>query len=153
MGHDQRPGLSQLRGIKEDLAESQRFAASFPPFDIELDHVVLEELHLMMRITDRLTENIITEVMERDSKADFLKKRGEDKGIYFKRLISVINDLGITFLVWEKTNADGKGSGSYDWTSLMGSDKKKLLHLLPSQLKSRVISPLQYQAHTKISYK
>ena len=67
MGHDQRPGLSQLRGIKEDLAESQRFAASFPPFDIELDHVVLEELHLMMRITDRLTENIITEVMERDS--------------------------------------------------------------------------------------
>ena len=43
-------------------------------------------------------------------------------------MISVINDLGITFLVWEKTNADGKGSGSYDWTSLMGSDKKKLLH-------------------------
>ena len=42
------------------------FAASIPPFDIELDHVVLEELHLM-RITDRLTENIITEVMERDS--------------------------------------------------------------------------------------
>ena len=54
-------------------------------------------------------------------------------------MISVINDLGITFLVWEKTNADGKGSGSYDWTSLMGSDKKKLLHLLPSQLKSRDI--------------
>ena len=78
------------------------FAASIPPFDTELDHVVLEELHLMMRITDRLTENIITEVMERDSKADFLKKRGKDKGIYFKRLISVINDLGITFLVWEK---------------------------------------------------
>ena len=43
------------------------FAASIPPFDTELDHVVLEELHLMMRITDRLTENIITEIMERDS--------------------------------------------------------------------------------------
>ena len=51
------------------------FAASIPPFDTELDHVVLEELHLMMRITDRLTENIITEVMERDSYADLLKKR------------------------------------------------------------------------------
>ena len=119
---------------------SKKFCCIHPPlFNIELDHVVLDELYLMMRITDRLTENIITEVMERDSKADFLKKRGEDKGIYFKRLISVINDLGITFLVWEKTNADGKGSGSYDWTSLMGSDKKKLLHLLPSQLKSRDI--------------
>ena len=73
MGHDQRPGLSQLRGIKEDLTENQRFSwfkkallHPSPPFDIELDHVVLEELHLM-RITDRLTENIITEVMERDS--------------------------------------------------------------------------------------
>ena len=31
-----------------------------------------------------------------------------------QRLISVINDLGITFLVWEKTNADGKGSCLYD---------------------------------------
>jgi len=41
--------------------------------------------------------------------------------------------------VWEKTNADSKGSGSYEWTSLMGSDKKKLLHLLPSQLESRDI--------------
>ena len=41
--------------------------------------------------------------------------------------------------MWEKTNADGKGSCLYDWTSLMGSDKKKLLHLLPSQLKSRDI--------------
>ena len=119
---------------------SKKFCCIHPPlFNIELDHVVLDELYLMMRITDRLTENIITEVMERDSKADFLKERGEDKGIYFKRLISVINDLGITFLVWEKNNADGKGSCLYDWTSLMGSDKKKLLHLLPSQLKSRDI--------------
>ena len=82
---------------------SKTFCCIHPPlFNIELDHVVLDELYLMMRITDRLTENIITEVMERDSKADFLKKRGKDKGIYFKRLISVINDLGITFLVWEK---------------------------------------------------
>ena len=55
------------------------FAASIPPFDTELDHVVLEELHLMMRITDRLTENIITEVMERDSYADLLKKRERTK--------------------------------------------------------------------------
>ena len=55
------------------------FAASIPPFDNELDHVVLEELHLMMRITDRLTENIITEVMERDSYADLLKKRERTK--------------------------------------------------------------------------
>lgn len=78
-----------------------------PLFDIDLDHVVLDELHLMMRISDRLTENIIKEVMERDSKNDDSKSRGEQKGIYLKRLISVINNLGITFSVWEKSNADG----------------------------------------------
>ena len=92
-----------------------------------------------MRISDRLTENIIIEVMERDRKSDFLKKRGEEKGVYLKRLIAVINSLGITFSVWEKNNADGKGSGTYEWTSLIGSDKKKLLHLLPTQLESRDI--------------
>ena len=120
---------------------SKKFCCIHPPlFNIELDHVVLDELYLMMRITDRLTENIITEVMERDSKADFLKERGEDKGIYFKRLISVINDLGITFLVWEKNNTDGKGSCLYDWTSLMGSDKKKLCHLLGAPSWSQEIS-------------
>ena len=38
------------------------------------------------------------------------------------------------FDIWEKTNADGKGSGQYDFTSLLGSDKKKLLRQLPAKL-------------------
>ena len=132
--------------LKRTLQEIRNFHNSnkfccihLPLFDIELDHVVLDELHLMMRVTDRLTENVITEVMERDRKTDFLKKKGEEKGIYLKRLIRVINEVGITFSVWEKSNGDGKGSGVYDWTSLVGSDKKKLLHLLPAQLESKDI--------------
>lgn len=36
--------------------------------------------------------------------------------------------------VWEKLNADGRGSGVYDFTSLMGTDKKILLEKLPSKL-------------------
>ncbi|CAH3041501.1 unnamed protein product [Pocillopora meandrina] len=75
----------------------------------------------MMKITDRLTDCIIIEVIERDSNKHFLKRRGEEKGIYLKRLITTINSLGITFSVWERTNADGKGSGTYDWISVIGS--------------------------------
>ena len=30
---------------------------------------------------------------------------------------------------------DGKGGGKYNWTSLMASDKKKLLTYLPEKLK------------------
>ena len=85
-----------------------------PLFNIELDHVILDELHLMMRVTDRLTENImITEVMERDGEADMSKKRGEKKGIYLESLVSTINKIGIPFSIWEKKNADRKGSGSH----------------------------------------
>ena len=40
----------------------------------------------------------------------------------------------MSFNVWEKKNADGKGSGCYDFTSLMGSDKKILLKELPPKL-------------------
>ena len=43
-------------------------------------------------------------------------------------------------LVWEKRNADGKGSATYDFTSLMGSDKKILLQHLPGKLEG-VIRP------------
>lgn len=56
----------------------------------------------MLRVTDQLMENLITEVMERDSKADFTKRRGEEKGLYLKKLIKDINGTGITFNVWKK---------------------------------------------------
>lgn len=82
---DMRRTLQEIR----DFHSSNKFRCIHPPlFDIELDHVVLDELHLMMRISDRLTENIITEVMERESKSHFLKKRGEEKGVYLKRFDS-----------------------------------------------------------------
>lgn len=148
MGHKQ--GYRYNTGeIKRTLQEITEFQGS-TKFDIDLDHVTLDELYLMMRITDRLTDCIITEVMERDSKSDFLKKRKE-KGIYLKRLITTINSLGITFSVWEKTNADGKGSGTYDWTSVIGSGKKKLLQLLPSQRQEKdVIFPETKEMVVKI---
>lgn len=35
---------------------------------------------------------------------------------------------------WEKTNANVKCSGTYEWTSLIGSDKTSLMELLQTQL-------------------
>lgn len=37
-----------------------------------------------------------------------------------------IRSCGIGFEIWEKTNADGKGSATFDLTSLLGNDKKLL---------------------------
>lgn len=66
----------------------------------------------MLRITDKLTENLITEVMEKDSKEDFNKAQSKDNAANLSILIQTINELGITFSIWEKRNVDGKGSGT-----------------------------------------
>ena len=46
----------------------------------------------------------------------------------------MIRSCGVSFDVWEQKNADGKASGRYDWTSLLGSDKKFPLADLPRKL-------------------
>ncbi|XP_048580720.1 uncharacterized protein LOC125561179 [Nematostella vectensis] len=127
-----------IKSLKEWCTKKkENYCCINPPlFEIELDHVILDELHMMLRITDRLTENLIIEVMEKDSKEDMHKPRGECKGIGLDKLIKAINDIGIKFNVWEKLNADGKSSKQKDWTSLVGSDKKKLMKFLPEKLKS-----------------
>jgi hypothetical protein len=123
------------RSIQElkEWHDKNKFCCFQPPL-FSIDHVILDELHLMLRISDRLTENLIKEVMEHDSEADFLKKHGDPKGVYLNKLVTVINSLGISFSVWEQSSADRKESGTYDWTSLIGSEKKKLINLLLDQL-------------------
>lgn len=55
----------------------------------------------------------------------------------------------MSFNVWEKRNADGKGSGVHDFTSLMGSDKKRLMRDLPDKLHG-VIKPTQSESVIKV---
>ena len=70
-----------------------------PLLDIALDHVVPDELHLLLRVTDRLLENIIEEVMEKDSVNDFNKPKGHPKGVGLTNLVKAINDCGVPFKV------------------------------------------------------
>ena len=88
----------------------------------------------MLRVTDILIENLVNECLDWDREDDLNKKKGEAKGAHLKNLIQVIRSCGVSFDVWEQKNADGKASGRYDWTSLLGSDKKILLADLPSKL-------------------
>ena len=56
-----------------------------------------------------------------------LKKASKQpQGLHLKTLVSEIRTCGVGFDVWELRNpADNKGTGKYDFTSLLGSDKKK----------------------------
>lgn len=98
---------------------------------------MLDELHLLLRIADVLMNNLIEDAIERDDKESVLMAKRREKlerRKHLRKLAETINSCGVTFNVWEKKNADGKGSGTVDWTSLMEDEKRKLLKLLPDKL-------------------
>ena len=97
-----------------------------------LDHIV-DELHLMLQVTDILIENLVSECSDWDHEV-VLDKKGEAKGTHLKNLIQVIRSCSVSFGVWEQKNADGKAKGKYDCRSLLGSDKKILLADLPNKV-------------------
>ena len=98
MSHYNQELKRTLLKIQELSSSSKQFSCIRKPlFTIELDDIIPDELHLMLRITDKLTENLIREVMEKDSKA-----RNKEKGTNLRIVIETINELGITFSLWEK---------------------------------------------------
>ena len=82
---------------------------------------------------DVLLNNIIQEMIAWEKKY-FNKKKCERDVIHLTKLQSTIRSCGDSFDIWEKKTEDGKGSGQYDFTSLLGSDKKKLLAELLDKL-------------------
>ncbi|XP_068757380.1 uncharacterized protein [Montipora capricornis] len=123
-----------LDDIKKFSKKGEFCCVESPLLNVPLDHIILDELHLLLRFTDVLLSNLLEDAMELDDKDDYTKKRGEPKGIHLRKLTQLINSCGITFSVWEKKDGDGKGMGKMDWTSLMGDEKKKLLRMLPIKL-------------------
>ena len=91
--------------------------------NIPLDHIVVDELHLMLRVTDILIENLVNECLDWDREDDLNKKKGEAKGAHLKNLIQVIRSCGVSFDVWEqkkmlmgKPVADMTRQASWDLT-------------------------------------
>ncbi len=100
-----------------------------PLLNIELHHVVVDELHLLLRISDVLIRNLIFQmvIQERRSAADQHHEK------YLDKLEKAVREIGVTFRVWEVVESNGKRNGKYDCTSLMGNDKKKVMRNLPTQ--------------------
>ena len=92
-----------------------------PLLNIQLDHVVLDELHLLLRVVDVLLRNLIYMMLKFD------QNDGARSSRHLDALIESIRECGISFKFWQSREA-GK---PYDWTSLMGTDKKRLLKVRP----------------------
>lgn len=106
-----------------------------PLLNIDLDHAIVDELHLLLCVMDVMLDNIITEVIDWDKEDDFEKTSKEPQGIHLKKLVNEIRSCGVGFEVLKLRNpADNKGTGKYEFISLFGNDKKKILSRLPENL-------------------
>ena len=72
--------------------------------------------------------------MEVEDKSEFWKMMVDTGGVTLQQLSQGINSCGVTFSIWERKDARGGGSGSMDWTSLMGDEKKEIASTLPFKL-------------------
>ncbi|KAK3082818.1 hypothetical protein FSP39_006271 [Pinctada imbricata] len=125
--------------MKRMSQSKSKFGCVRPPLlDIDLDHVVIDELHLMMRITDVLLRNLIEDAVNLDQESNLGKKGCSRTGNKVNSLISCIESCGVTFQIWENKVKDGRGDSikNLEWTSLNGTDCKKLLRSLPDKLLS-----------------
>ena len=75
-------------------------------------------------------------------KAENHNKRPCDRDdLHVQALVSVVNSCGVgSFNILGKKDANGSGSGKYEFTSLMGNDEKILLKSLHEKLQG-VIHP------------
>ena len=128
--------IIKLAGLKKD----NYCCVNDPLLSIDLDHIILDELHLLLRVTDVLINNLIDDFLEMDKKEDLSKKKSDPtRGAHLQQFIKTVSSCGVSVNVWQQKNADGKGSGTYEFTSLLGNDRKKLLEELPAKLTSEVI--------------
>ena len=73
----------------------QRLGSKCPPLlQVEPDHVVPDELHLLLRITDVLLRNLIWEMVRCDHSAR--AQRGSHTN-HLQQLIDAITSCGVTF--------------------------------------------------------
>ena len=105
-----------------------------PHLNIELTHVVVDELHLLMRICDVLLRNLIEDSVNLDHK-NKIGKRGQTNQC-LDELVSCVRSCGVSFSIWENKVKDGRGDflRNLKWSSLTGSDFKKVLDNLPQKL-------------------
>ncbi len=101
-----------------------------PLLGIPIDHIRIDELHLLLRVTDILHDNLRIYVIDVDNKVNF-KSKGEEKSTFLDVLISCVPNCEVTYDVWLQKDADGSNSSMYTHTALKGDDKKRLLHHLP----------------------
>ena len=117
----------------KDLSEPG--SIHLPLLHFPIDHIIPDELHLQLRITDHLIENLIHAAVNHDRPSQPLQ------GEMAKNLIKEIKSCGMNF------NAT-KAVSLYEFTSLTGTDRKKLIKKLPTKILR--CQPARYASKVKL---
>ena len=127
-----------LKKMQELSSKSYRNCARhlgcvLPPLiNVPLDHVVLDELHLLLRIMDILIRNLI---LYADSREHRQKEHRGEECHNLRKLEQAIRSCGVCFQIWLNKEPTGKPiPGSFDWTPLSGKHKLKVLKNLPAKM-------------------
>ena len=64
-------------------------------------HIIVDELHMMLRITDRLTDNLIQECVDLDLKEKIgaLTKSIDNPESHLNSLVNAVRTCGVSFKV------------------------------------------------------
>uniref|UniRef100_A0A1X7UWC9 Uncharacterized protein n=1 Tax=Amphimedon queenslandica TaxID=400682 RepID=A0A1X7UWC9_AMPQE len=118
---DKRRTLPQIiECSKQKMSSLKLGVLNQPLIKIDLEQIIPDELHLMLQITDVLLRNLIYAAASKDSSVI------QSNETTLNLLIQIIRDCGVTFHRKKKDNLE--------WTSLRGTDKKKLLQKLPPKI-------------------
>jgi hypothetical protein len=114
------------QNLKEDVVKNDFGVRAQPLVSIEPEHLIIDELHLLLRICDKLLKNLILDTKTLDDKTVV---HGE-KSDFLGQLTEKIRGCGVSFYIWTKKGTQCE----LNWSSLTGSDYEKLLENLPSNL-------------------
>ena len=104
----------KLRKLKDLKGDGKFCSDKLPLLHIKLDHVIPDELHLMLRVTDVLIEAAISTVTAHDNHQHHTQRLGRRRTVFnlldramLQKLITAINSCGVQFRIWKDKNDAG----------------------------------------------
>ena len=101
------------------MAAQHKDSIHRPLTSIPLHHVILDELHVLLRIFDVMLRNLIMTMKSMDDRLRL------HTNLHLHQLVACVKSCGVSFNVWESVSS----SGNFAWTSLTGESVKKVLKL------------------------
>lgn len=118
--------LAALKATKAN-ADRKKGCINMPLINIEPCDCVIDELHLFLRITDRLFDTLFAKMVALDH-AYKVHKTGTDGNV--DKAVAHIRALGVSFSTWTKDNA--RNNSTLEFTTLNRNQRRKVLIGLPA---------------------